>query len=231
MRLQCRDLTFCYPGSEKKILEKVSCSFSRPGFHSVFGPSGVGKSTFARIVAASSSYEFEGEFETEDLSTILYSYNLERLPGWSSAGNHLDRVVSSEKEDLKQELIDIFGLEPLLGSRFHQLSMGQQNRVNLIRYLLQDFDLLILDESLANVDEKLRQSIILAIKQLFPDKMFLYISHHLMEVATYCDQIMVFGASATRKSYVMVEAQNCCLAGAFDKSRRDKTMLEIMDAF
>lgn len=231
MRLQCSELTFRYPGSDKKILEGVNCSFSRPGFHSVFGPSGVGKSTFARIVAASSSYEFEGQFSREGISTILYSYNLERLPGWSSAGNHLDRVVSPEKEDLKQELIEIFGLKPLLGSRFHQLSMGQQNRVNLIRYLLQDFDMLILDESLANVDEKHRQAIILAIKMLFPDKMFLYISHHLMEVATFCDEIMVFGASSTKKSYVMVEAQNCCEAGAFDKSQRDKTMLEIMDAF
>ncbi len=231
MYLGCRDLTFSYPGSDSVILSKVNCSFSSAGFHSIFGPSGVGKSTFARLLAASSNYEFSGNIEYKDISTILYSYNLERLPGWSSAGNHLERVVSPEKDDLKRELIDIFCIENMLKLRFQQLSMGQQNRVNLIRYLLQDFDLLIMDESLANVDEKLRQSIILAIKSLFPDKMFVYISHHLMEVATFCDQIMVFGASAVQKSYVMVTAQNCSKAGEFDKNRRDKTMLEIMDAF
>lgn len=231
MLLQCRDLAFNYAEGGKKILDGVNCSFTRPGFHSVFGPSGVGKSTFARIIAAANSHTFDGHIETEDVDTILYSYNLERLPGWSSTGKHLDRVVAPEKNRLKQELIRIFKIEPLLGSRFHQLSMGQQNRVNLIRYLLQDFDLLILDESLANVDEKHRQSIILSIKNLFPEKMFLYISHHLMEVSTFCDQIMVFGASSGVKSYVMVEAQNCRKFDEIDKKRRDKTMLEIMNAF
>ena len=49
-------------------------------------------------------------------------------------------------------------------SRFAQLSLGQQNRTNLTRYLLQDFDLLIMDESLANVDELTKEKIILKIK-------------------------------------------------------------------
>ncbi|WP_413836165.1 ATP-binding cassette domain-containing protein, partial [Desulfobacula sp.] len=92
-------------------------------------------------------------------------------------------------------LIEIFELNDVLGSRFSKLSMGQQNRMNLIRYLMQDFDLLIMDESLANVDEKLRETIILAIKELFSDKMFLYISHNLMEVSKFCSQILVFGKS------------------------------------
>lgn len=231
MRLQCHDLAYKYPESDTYILEKINCSFSRPGFHSVFGPSGVGKSTFARIIAAPSAHQYEGSFDLQDISTILYSYNLERLPGWSSAGAHLDKVVPPEQEDLKRELIEIFGLAPLLKSRFHQLSMGQQNRVNLIRYLLQDFDVLILDESLANVDEKLRKSIILTIKRIFPDKMFLYISHNLMEVSTFCDEIMVFGASSTSKSYKNIEGQNCCISDEIDKTKRDQTMLEIMNAF
>ena len=53
-------------------------------------------------------------------------------------------------------------------SRFAQLSLGQQNRTNLTRYLLQDFDLLIMDESLANVDELTKEKIIQKIKEMFP---------------------------------------------------------------
>ena len=49
--------------------------------------------------------------------------------------------------------------------RFAQLSMGQCNRVNLVRYLLQTFGILIMDESLANVDEPTRQTIILQNKR------------------------------------------------------------------
>ena len=231
MYLRCKDITFSYPGSEVTVLEGISCAFTRPGFHSLFGPSGVGKSTFAKLIADQEHYSFAGQLEMEGVERILCSYNLERLPGWSSTGAHLERVVSSDKLDLKKELVEVFGIEELLNQRFHELSMGQQNRVNLIRYLLQDFDLLILDESLANVDEKLRQSIILAVKRLFPDKMFLYISHHLMEVSTFCDEIMVFGASGERKSYSIIYGQNCSSVEEIDKEKRDKTMLEIMNAF
>lgn len=231
MHLRCHDLIYSYPGSEKQILDGINCAFTRAGFHSVFGPSGVGKSTFAKLIAAPDQFTFDGSLELAEINTILYSYNLERLPGWSSTGSHLDKVVSPEKEQLKEELIDIFELKPLLKQRFHELSMGQQNRINLIRYLLQDFDLLILDESLANVDEKLRQSIILAIKRIFPTKMFLYISHHLMEVVTFCDEVMVFGASAQSKNYSTIHGKNCFTEEDIDKKKRDTTMLEIMNAF
>jgi multiple sugar transport system ATP-binding protein len=171
------------------------------------------------------------------MDTILYSYNLERLPGWASAGNHLKKVTSPEKQKLKEQLIKIFQLHDILGSRFSKLSMGQQNRMNLIRYLLQDFDLLIMDESLANVDEKLRQTIILAIKELFDDKMFLYISHNIMEVSKFCQKILVFGKSAeNRDSFpcdiqVMINGLNCTKDYPPDKKNLDTTMLEIMNAF
>ncbi|WP_370459560.1 ATP-binding cassette domain-containing protein [Desulfopila sp. IMCC35006] len=231
MHLECSNITYSYPGTDHKVLDALTCTLSRPGFHSIFGPSGVGKSSFARLLADLNRHTFLGKIEFTEIQTVLYSYNLERLPGWSSAGAHLDKVVAKEKEALKQELINIFELSPLLGSRFHQLSMGQQNRINLIRYLLQTFDLLILDESLANVDEKLRQAIILTIKRIFPQKMFLYISHNLMEVSTFCDEILVFGGGSTGKSYGTIQGQNCCSSEAVDRKKVDETMLEIMNAF
>lgn len=231
MRLECSNITYSYPDTDSKVLDKVNCTLSRPGFHSIFGPSGVGKSSFARLLADEDRYDYQGKIELTNIHTVLYSYNMERLPGWSSAGAHLNKVVAEEKEELKQELIKIFNLSSLLASRFHQLSMGQQNRVNLIRYLLQEYDLLILDESLANVDEKLRQSIILAIKRIFPEKMFLYISHNLMEVATLCDEILVFGGGSRGKSYSTIQGQNCCSPESIDRKRVDRTMLEIMNAF
>lgn len=231
MQLECKDITYSYPGTETVVLDKVTCSINRPGFHSIFGPSGVGKSSFAKLITDKQQHDFQGSLNIKNIQTILYSYNLERLPGWSSAGKHLDKIVSEDKQELKKELIDIFNLEPLLESRFHQLSMGQQNRMNLIRYLLQDFDLLILDESLANVDEILRQKIILAIKQIFPDKMFLYISHNLMEVSTFCDLILVFGSGSKGKSYISIQGENCTSMETIDRKEVDTRMLEIMNAF
>jgi len=230
MHLECNSLNFTYPGSEVSVINNLSFSMKNPGFNAVFGPSGVGKTSLAKMIARM-NFRFNGEIFTEKIDTILYSYNLERLPGWSSTGNHLNKVTPAGKQTLKEQLIEIFELEDILGSRFSQLSMGQQNRINLIRYLLQDFDLLILDESLANVDEKLREVIILAIKELFVDKMFLYISHNLMEVSKFCRQILVFGKPSGNKPCAMINGQDYKKGYHLNKQDLDVTMLEIMNAF
>lgn len=230
MKLTCVGLDFTYPNSETSVIENLSFSMANPGFNAVFGPSGSGKTTFAKIL--SNSHDRIGrEILLENIEKILYSYNLERLPGWSNIGKHLDKVTVPGKRKLKERLTEIFGLNDLLGSRFSQLSMGQQNRINLVRYLLQDFDLLILDESLANVDEKLRENIILGIKELFPDRMFLYISHHLMEVSKFCRKVLVFSKPSTRKGYSTINGRDYKMNYLLDKKKLDETMLEIMNAF
>ncbi|MCI5162593.1 MAG: ATP-binding cassette domain-containing protein, partial [Candidatus Electrothrix sp. AX5] len=197
MQLVCDNLSFEYSDNGTIVLDRLSFTMQGPGFHAVFGPSGVGKTSLARIISAGIT-GYTGQLHLKEIKTILYSYNMERLPGWSNIGNILRQVTPSGCESLLEELITVFDLDSLMHSRFARLSLGQQNRVNLIRYLVQDFDLLILDESLANVDEKLRHTILLHIKERFSDKMFLSISHNLMEVATFCKEIMVLGAQEER---------------------------------
>ena len=229
MQLRGTDLHLTYPGNGAAVIENLSFTMST-GFNAVFGPSGVGKTSFAKIL--SNAYPpSQGQLETLGIDHLLYTYNLERLPGWAAIGKHLDRVTPEGSEKLKDELLTVFGLGDILNQRFSQLSMGQQNRINLIRYLLQPFDLPVMDESLANVDEALRENIILTIKARFPEKMFIYISHHLVEVSKFCDQILVFANPATRQRYAMIKGLNHQRGDHLDKKNLDRVMLEIMNAF
>jgi ABC-type nitrate/sulfonate/bicarbonate transport system ATPase subunit len=128
------------------------------------------------------------------------------------------------------ELIETFGIEANVSSRFHRLSLGQQNRANLIRYLLQDFDLLIMDESLANVDELTREKIILKVKALFPERCFLYISHNVAEVARFCSQVLVLRSQSKIPQVVSVQGQDHRQGVAPDPDRLERAMLEIVHA-
>ena len=117
-----------------------------------------------------------------------------------------------------------------MGMRYSQLSMGQCNRVNLLRYLLQDFSLLIMDESLANVDEPTRQAILYKIKSTFPQTGFLYISHNVVEVAQFCDRIVVFRGAHQSPQVRQVCGQDHREGHPLDKRALEGTMLEIMNA-
>jgi len=229
MFFECQNITFRYPDTQNFVFQNLSFRLNEPGFNALFGPSGIGKTSLAKIIIGDIE-NFSGEIKNNGIKDLLYSYNMERLPGWSTVGKHLDKITPIDRKPLKDEMVEIFGVRKCMDSRFTQLSLGQQNRVNLIRYLVQDFQLLIMDESLANVDERTRERIILKIKDLFSESYFLYISHNVVEVSKFCRDIIVFRNAYKEPQIIPVKGQNLTTGKALEKNRLEMTMLEIMNA-
>jgi ABC-type multidrug transport system ATPase subunit len=229
MRLACRQATFRYPQAASAVFENLDFDMPGPGFNALFGPSGVGKTSLARLLLGERD-GFAGEIQMPGINRVLYTYNTERLPGWAAVGQHLERIIAPRQRSQKDQLVELFDMTPHLGSRFAQLSLGQKNRINLIRYLLQDFEMLIMDESLANVDEPTREKILLGIKARFPDKFFLYISHNVIEVSKFCRHILVMAGKGRISPAAMVAGQDFSRDRPLKRDPLERTMLEIMNA-
>lgn len=229
MLIECLHIDFIYPQTQTTVLRDLCLDLKEPGFHALFGPSGVGKTSLARLLAGTVGAS-SGRIRTEAVDTILYSHNQERVPGWSSVGRHLERITPKRQTALKDELLGQFGLESHLGQRFNQLSLGQQNRINLVRYLVQDFQVLIMDESLANVDEKTRGQILFTIKEAFPEVIFLYISHNVAEVARFCRRIWVLRDARKSPQAVQISGQDLNALQEVDLNALQQTMLELIHA-
>ncbi len=195
MLLRLSNLSYTYPKADQPIFADLNWAIQGPGFFSLFGFSGVGKSTLAKI-ASGDITGFKGRRDVSDGATLLYSHNNERIPGWQSVADHIAQVTPNEKAELGRRIAERFGITANMNRRFARLSMGQRNRVNVLRYILQDFDLLIGDEILANVDEPTRNLILLELKGLFPDRTFLYISHNALEVVKFSKTIFILPQTA-----------------------------------
>ena len=229
MQIECKDISYQYPQTGTNVFDHLNCQITGAGFHALFGSSGLGKTTLARMIAREIS-GYAGQIRLDQFSEILYTHNLERFPGWASVEELIVSCTSASAMNRLDSLVNIFGVLSCMTSRFSRLSLGQKNRVNLIRYLLQEFDLLIMDESLANVDEITRGRIIVALKAMFPEKCFLYISHNMLEVAKFCHQIILLRRPDRQPQIQVVLGQNLLREDIFSMKDVERTMLEMVYA-
>ncbi|MBU0910829.1 MAG: nitrate ABC transporter ATP-binding protein, partial [Proteobacteria bacterium] len=81
-----------------------------------------------------------------------------------------------------------------------------------------------------NVDEATRKQIIVTIKRMFPDKYFLYISHSVAEVATFCARIFMLRVIHKSPQLIEVAGRDHHGDTVMDRTALERTMLEIVHA-
>jgi ABC-type multidrug transport system ATPase subunit len=229
MYIQCKNISCSY-NNKHQVFKKITFEFNGSGFHALFGESGVGKSTLAKIMSGMMTPDSGTIINQSGSSQMIYTTNQERLPGWQTIQMHYDSILPNQRRDEWHHMMHVFGVNNCFYSRFHQLSLGQKNRVNLIRYLLQDSPVLIMDESLANVDESMRERIILHIKEQFPEKLFIYISHHVREICKFCDQIVIVRSIDRSSQTIQLKGQNQAGNQKIDQEKLKENVLEIVHA-
>jgi glycerol transport system ATP-binding protein len=83
------------------------------------------------------------------------------------------RVTGTSRDQVRDrvgKIAELLQLTPLMDRRPSELSGGQQQRTALARALVKDADLVLLDEPLANLDYKLRESLRDELPRLFADR-------------------------------------------------------------
>jgi molybdate transport system ATP-binding protein len=192
---------------------KVDFNVPSRGITALFGPSGAGKSTCLRAIAG-----FEPDIAGRvtfadhvwlDSSTrhcvpthrrrIGYVFQEASLfPHLSVSGNldYSERRASGRRSIDRAALLARFGIEHLLSRKAGSLSGGERQRVAIVRALLNDPVLLLLDEPLSALDAPARSDLLGCLEQLHAELAVptLYVSHAIDEVARLADHLVVMEA-------------------------------------
>jgi ABC-type Fe3+/spermidine/putrescine transport system ATPase subunit len=187
--------------------DDVSLAVEAGEFFTFLGPSGSGKSTLLRIVA--------GLEQADSGQVLLRGRDVGDVPPWrrrlgmvfQQYANFPHMNVAQNvayglrRRGLKRadigsrvaELLDLVGLAGFEQRRVTQLSGGEQQRVAIARALAPRPELLLLDEPLAALDEKIRREMQgeLTKIQEATGTTFVYVTHDQEEALTMSDRIAV----------------------------------------
>ena len=157
---------------QKPVLENISALFPKEGLVLITGPSGSGKTTLVNVILGLVKPTCgEVLLNGAGLSAVFQEDRL--VPTLTAAENVLlvSNKTETEKRLEQMKLIDAKEKYPA------ELSGGMKRRVAIARALSVPFDVLVLDEAFAGIDEPLAREIIGEILAEYPDKLIIAVTH------------------------------------------------------
>ncbi len=199
--------SLCVAYGDQTVIENLDLHVEPGEMIALLGPSGCGKTTLLRTIAGlinqKSGTIHLGDRPIQDLppqkrKTSLVFQNYALFPHMTVEQNvsYGLKIRNEGSSSIKQKTDEILAMVNLLDQKdkpVHEISGGQQQRVALARSLVIQPDLMLLDEPLSNLDEKLREKMRRDIRSL-QQKMHvtsLYVTHDQNEAMAIADRIVV----------------------------------------
>ncbi len=192
--------------------EDVNLEVEKGEIHSLLGENGAGKSTLMNILYGLYQPD-KGEIFFEDKKLNLKSSKDAIDLGIGMIHQHfmlvpvhtvLENIIMGmrkekgliiKEEKLKKEISEIakkYGMEISLDSKVSDLSVGEQQRVEIVKALYRGAKLLIMDEPTAVLTPQETEELFTTLRKMADDGMsIILITHKLKEVMFVCDRVTV----------------------------------------
>lgn len=197
--LEIKNLSHSYHNLEGETLalSHLSFSMSKGEFISIVGPSGCGKSTLLSLISGLLKPE-EGAVELHG-KLVGYMLQKDHLLEWRTIyknivlGLEIRHLLSSETKQKVQNYLEQYGLADFANAKPSELSGGMRQRVALIRTLILEPDLLLLDEPFSALDYQTRLNVADDIGQIIrrEKRSAILVTHDLSEAISLGDKVLV----------------------------------------
>ncbi|HBW34361.1 ABC transporter ATP-binding protein [Desulfosporosinus sp. BICA1-9] len=192
------------PNGEIIALENINFYVREGEFVSIVGPSGCGKSTLLSIISGlmsstSGSVMISGEKVSGTSKKIGYMLQKDHLFDWRTIyqnvmlGLEIRNSITPEAKERAIKLLKTYGLYEFKDKYPNQLSGGMRQRAALIRTLVTDPQILLLDEAFSALDFQTRlvvnDDIYAIIKK--ENKTALLVTHDISESISMADRVIL----------------------------------------
>lgn len=197
--IDVKKLYFSY--TDKPFVENVSFHVGRGEIFGFLGPSGAGKSTIQKILTGlNTSYKGSVKVAGTEIrehtnrfyENIGVDFEFSTCYEKFTARQNLTYFASLYEKQPRSidELLHMVGLENYGDKKVADFSKGMRSRLNFIKALVHDPDILFLDEPTSGLDptnSRLMKDIILAEKKR--GKTIIITTHNMFDATELCDQV------------------------------------------
>ncbi|MCB8839034.1 ABC transporter ATP-binding protein [Aurantimonas sp. VKM B-3413] len=205
-RLELSGITKRFPG----VVANESVSFAvAPGeIHALLGENGAGKSTLVKIIYGVQKAD-EGRIAFDGRPVVIHSPKEARALGIGMVFQHFslfeamtvlenialgmdDPPPQRELEARVRDILKIYDLALDPHRDVHTLSVGERQRIEIVRALLQNPKLLIMDEPTSVLTPQEVEKLFETLRRLASEGCsILYISHKLSEIKALCESATI----------------------------------------
>jgi NitT/TauT family transport system ATP-binding protein len=204
--IRFEDVRLIFGGTEQDVLALDRVNFDVPPgkITSVVGPSGCGKTTLLRLASglvrpSAGSVDYNGMPVNGLNIGVGYVTQDSNLFPWLTALGNIEfplaiRGISlKERREKALHWLRLVGLEGFENHYPSQLSGGMQKRVSIVRTLIYEPSVVLLDEPFGALDAQTRMALHHELLELWREKKstMLFITHDLVEAITLSDQIVI----------------------------------------
>ena len=204
--LELKNIHYAYhtPEGETPALTDISFTMNKGDFVSIVGPSGCGKSTLLSLISGLIKPErgfikINGKYLQESTTNVGYMLQHDELFEWRTIyhnvllGLEVQHMLTAQTSARAHDLLDQYGLSRFETSHPSELSGGMRQRAALVRTLVMEPDLLLLDEPFSALDYQTRLTAGDDIGQILrkEKKSAILVTHDLSEAISLADRVIV----------------------------------------
>ena len=186
-------------------LEEINLRIEPGEFLAIVGPSGCGKSTLLLLIAGllaptRGTLKIDGSVVNGPFTGAGIVFQRDVLLEWRTVRKNvllpaqIKKLNQKKQEKRAQALLSQVGLDGFEDRYPHELSGGMRQRVSLVRALVQEPPLLLLDEPFGALDALTRDQMCIDLSRLVErgTQTTIFITHSIDEAVFLADRIAVF---------------------------------------